>query len=84
MKISIVTTCFNSAKTIRATIESIISQSGDFELEYIVTDAGSSDQTLSIIAEYGKKIRLIDATGTNQSQGINLGLRGLVVISWGF
>ena len=75
MKISIVTTCFNSSKTIRATIESILSQQGDFELEYIITDAGSTDQTLSIIGEYSDKLTLIDATGTNQSQGINLGLR---------
>jgi glycosyltransferase involved in cell wall biosynthesis len=75
MRISIVTTCFNSASTIRDTIESIISQSGDFDLEYIITDAGSKDATRSIIAEYGDKIRLIDATGTNQSQGINRGLR---------
>lgn len=75
MKISIVTTCFNSSKTIRATIESILSQQGDFELEYIITDAGSTDSTLSIIAEYGSRITLINAQGTNQSQGINMGLR---------
>jgi glycosyltransferase involved in cell wall biosynthesis len=75
MKISVVTTCFNSQGTIRDTIESILSQSGDFELEYIVTDAGSKDDTLKIISEYGDRIKLIDATGTNQSQGINLGLR---------
>ncbi len=75
MKVSIVTTCFNSASTIRDTITSILAQEGDFELEYIVTDAGSKDATLSIVREYGDRIRLIDATGTNQSQGINLGLR---------
>ncbi len=79
MKVSIVTTCFNSQATIRNTIESIIYQQGDFELEYIITDAGSTDATRSIIAEYiavcGDKISLIDASGTNQSQGINRGLR---------
>lgn len=75
MKVSIVTTCFNSQATIRDTIESILSQQGDFELEYIITDAGSTDTTRSIIAEYGDRILLIDATGTNQSQGINRGLR---------
>jgi glycosyltransferase involved in cell wall biosynthesis len=75
MKVSIVTTCFNSQATIRDTIESIISQQGDFELEYIITDAGSTDATRSIIQEYGGKVRLVDATGTNQSQGINRGLR---------
>lgn len=75
MKVSIVTTCFNSSATIRATIESILSQRGDFELEYIVTDAGSKDGTLDIVRAYGDRIRLIDATGTNQSQGINRGLQ---------
>lgn len=75
MRISIVTTCYNSASTIRDTIESIVSQQGDFELEYIITDAGSKDATRAIIAEFGDKVRLIDATGTNQSQGINRGLR---------
>jgi len=75
MRVSVVTTCYNSASTIRDTIESIVSQTGPFELEYIITDAGSTDSTRAIIAEYGDKINLIDATGTNQSQGINLGLR---------
>jgi len=75
MRLSIVTTCYNSASTIRDTIESIVSQQGDFELEYIITDAGSKDATRAIIAEFGDKVRLIDATGTNQSQGINRGLR---------
>ncbi len=75
MKVSIVTTCFNSSKTIRDTINSILSQEGDFELEYIITDAGSTDSTRSIISEYGNRIALIDAKGTNQSQGINVGLR---------
>jgi glycosyltransferase involved in cell wall biosynthesis len=75
MKVSIVTTCYNSQATIRDTIESILSQQGDFELEYIITDAGSKDNTRGIISEYGDRIRLIDATGTNQSQGINRGLR---------
>jgi glycosyltransferase involved in cell wall biosynthesis len=74
MKISIVTTCLNSASTIRETIESVLNQSGNFQLEYIVTDAGSTDGTLEILAEYKDKLRLISACGMNQSQGINLGL----------
>lgn len=74
MKISIVTTSFNGAKTIRDTIESILSQKGDFELEYIITDAGSQDGTVEIVRSFGDRIRLIDAKGLNQSAGINLGL----------
>jgi len=74
-RVSIVTTCLNAASTIRRTIESILSQQGDFTIEYIITDAGSTDGTRDIIAEFGEQIRLIDAQKLNQSQGINLGLK---------
>ncbi|HMO02455.1 MAG TPA: glycosyltransferase [Oligoflexia bacterium] len=72
---SIITTCKNSANTVRQTIESVLSQRGDFEIEYIFTDALSTDGTREIIAEYGDKIKLIDAPKLNQSEGINLGFQ---------
>lgn len=49
--ISIVTVVFNSAKTIRATIESIVPQLCE-DVEYIIIDGGSSDGTIDIIREY--------------------------------
>lgn len=45
-KLSIITTCLNSEQTIDKTIQSVLKQEGDFELEYIITDAGSTDKTL--------------------------------------
>lgn len=56
MKFSIITPSYNLEKWLPATIESVISQSGDFEIEYIVVDGGSSDKSLSIAEEYKKKI----------------------------
>ena len=51
MKVSIITVSFNSAKTIADTIESVLSQ--DFpQIEYIVVDGGSKDDTVSIIKRY--------------------------------
>lgn len=47
--ISIITICYNSAKTIRRTIQSIKQQNIE-NLEYILIDGDSSDETLDIIS----------------------------------
>jgi glycosyltransferase involved in cell wall biosynthesis len=58
MKISIITVSFNSAKTIRQTIESVLAQ--DYEdLEYIVIDGASKDGTVRILESFGNKIKFI-------------------------
>ena len=50
-KISVVTPCFNSAKTIRETLASVASQ--DFrDWEHIVMDGGSKDDTLAILRDF--------------------------------
>ena len=50
MKISIITVCYNSASTIRDTLESVLSQTYQ-DIEYIVIDGASKDSTLAIISE---------------------------------
>jgi len=58
MKVSIITVCLNSEKTIRDTIASVLSQ--DFpNIEYIIIDGGSKDKTLSIVHEYEDRIEKI-------------------------
>jgi glycosyltransferase involved in cell wall biosynthesis len=56
MRISIVTPAFNSATYITETIESVLSQEGDFEIEYILADGASSDQTVIIFNSYKEKL----------------------------
>lgn len=51
MKISIVTATYNSGATLRDTIRSVLEQTYP-DIEYIVKDGGSTDNTLDIVREY--------------------------------
>ncbi len=55
MKFSIITPVYNGEKYIAETIESVLSQEGDFEIEYLIEDGGSTDETLTIIKSYAEK-----------------------------
>ena len=58
VKVSIITVCYNSEKTIRDTIESVVSQNYS-DIEYIIVDGKSQDKTLSIVESYGHSIAKI-------------------------
>ena len=54
MKFTIVTATYNSGKTVRDTLESVLSQTYT-DYEYIIKDGGSKDDTLAIVKEYEPK-----------------------------
>jgi len=56
MKITIVTPTFNRADYLNETIESIVTQKGDFELEYIVQDGGSGRELLAVLEQWQSRI----------------------------
>jgi glycosyltransferase len=58
MKVSIITIAFNAADTIEETIQSVINQDHQ-DLEYIVIDGGSKDDTLSILEKYKSNIDVL-------------------------
>ena len=52
MKISIVTPSSNAARFIREAMTSVVTQSGDFRIEYIVVDNASNDGTREIVETF--------------------------------
>lgn len=74
-KISIITITFNSEKTIEDTIKSVVSQNYE-NLEYIIVDGKSTDQTLKIVDKYKDKIsRVISEPDRGISDAFNKGIR---------
>jgi len=76
MKISIITVCFNSDAYIEKTIHSVLCQDyGD--LEYLIIDGSSSDNTVSIIKKYAAtnpRIRWISEPDAGIADAMNKGI----------
>lgn len=75
LKISIITICFNNEHDIRPTLESVVEQ--DYEnLEYIVVDGNSTDNSLSIIQEYSASInKIVSEPDNGMYDAINKGIK---------
>ena len=56
MKITLITVCFQSSRTIRTTLESVLRQQ-DVDLDYIVVDGASTDGTVNILEEFQPKFQ---------------------------
>ncbi|HUI44925.1 MAG TPA: glycosyltransferase family 2 protein [Nitrospirota bacterium] len=68
IRISIITPSYNQGRFLSQTIESILSQEGDFTIDYIIIDGGSRDNSLEIIKKY--EVLLIDGTWPIRCKGI--------------
>lgn len=87
--ITIVTPSLNQGKYIEQTIISVLSQKGNFYIDYIISDGGSTDESLAIIKKYDRLIKEklfpINCNGINyrwwsekdkgQSHAINKGFK---------
>jgi len=53
LKITFITPCYNSVRTLPTALESVRAQKGA-EVEYIIVDGGSTDGTAELVADFAK------------------------------
>lgn len=84
MKISIITTTYNSAATVKDTLQSVNEQTYH-NIEHIIVDGASNDNTLEIILEYGQRVAKVISEPDNgiydaMNKGIQVATGGVIGI----
>ncbi|MCR9260193.1 MAG: glycosyltransferase [Pseudomonadaceae bacterium] len=76
-KVSIVVPSFNQGKYVRRTLNSLVSEAKQVDLEVIVQDAGSSDETHEILADFRQHsfVKICIEPDSGQSDALNKGFR---------
>lgn len=85
MKVSIITPSYNQGKFIERTLQSVASQTAPgFEIEHVVFDGGSADNTVEILERYSPPVRWITKKDKGQSDAVNQGIRATdgEIIGW--
>jgi len=75
MKVSIVTVCLNSGRTLEETVASVLCQ--DYEdIEYIIVDGGSTDGTRDILQRYRDRIsKFVSEPDSGTYDAMNKGIQ---------
>jgi len=88
MRITIVTPSYNQGKFIRQTLENVLVNQDYKDIEHLVIDGGSSDETLEILktykARFPNELTYISEKDSGQSNAINKGFHKATgdIIGW--
>ncbi len=72
--VTIITVVFNGEKTIEQTIKSVLNQSYE-NIEYVIIDGLSTDNTLEVVAPYKDRIKVISEADEGLYDAMNKGIK---------
>lgn len=88
MKISVITPSYHQGQFIQRTIDSVAMQKtslpGGIEVEHMICDGGSTDQTLQILQQSKDSIRYVSEKDNGQTHAVNKGIQATdgEIIGW--
>ncbi|GEJ56373.1 glycosyltransferase family 2 protein [Anaeromyxobacter diazotrophicus] len=75
LRISVVTPSFNQAAFLPRTLQSVLGQQGEFELDYRVQDGGSRDGSVELLERHAGRLRFKTEPDHGQADAVNRALR---------
>jgi len=85
LKVSIITPSYNQGRFIERTLQSVARQNASgFEIEHVVFDGGSTDNTLDVLRRYSSSVRWVSKMDNGQADAVNQGIRATdgEIIGW--
>src|SRR5260221_9607043 len=73
-RVSVITPTLNPGPKLEATINSVLAQKAEL-FEYIIVDGGSTDETLSLVRKYGKRLTWVSKKDRGVYDAMNKGIK---------
>jgi glycosyltransferase involved in cell wall biosynthesis len=84
VKFSLITPSYNHVEFLGRTVDSVLAQSSDVAIEYVVLDGASTDGTVELLRGYGDQLQWTSTPDNGQVDAINRGLQAASgdIVGW--